>query len=53
LTSSFGYYRFDEIEVGQTVVISVASKRHVFANPTRILSVQDELAGIDFTAEPQ
>ncbi len=53
VTGSFGYYRFDEINAGQTVVISVASKRYLFANPTRILSVVDDLADIDFTAEPR
>jgi hypothetical protein len=52
LTSSFGYYLFDDIAAGQTVVISIAAKRYVFANPTRILSVQEGLADIDFTAEP-
>ena len=52
LTNAFGYYRFDGIEAGQTVVISVAAKRYVFASPTRIVTVQEELADIDFTAEP-
>ena len=52
LTGSFGHYRFDDIEAGQTVVISVAAKRYVFASPTRIVTVQEELADIDFTAEP-
>lgn len=53
LTSSLGFYRFDEIEAGQTVVFSIAAKRYVFASPTRIVTVQEELADIDFTAEPQ
>ena len=52
LTGSFGYYRFNEIDAGQTVVISIAAKRYIFANPTRIVSVQDELADVDFIAEP-
>lgn len=52
LTGSFGHYRFDDIEAGQTVVLSIAAKRYVFASPTRIVTVQEELADIDFTAEP-
>ena len=52
LTNAFGYYRFEGIEAGQTVVISIAAKRYVFANSTRIVTVQEELADIDFTAEP-
>lgn len=53
LTGPFGYYRFDDVEAGQTAVLSVSAKRYVFANPTRVLNIQDELADIDFTAEPQ
>lgn len=52
LTSSLGYYRFDDIEAGQTVVITIAAKGYLFPNPTRILTIQEELADIDFTAEP-
>lgn len=52
ITGAFGYYRFDDIEVGQNVVLSIAAKRYTFANPTRIVSVQEEVAYLDFTAEP-
>jgi hypothetical protein len=46
-TSSFGYYHFDNIEVGHTYTISVVSKRYPF-NP-RVVSVMDELTDLDFT----
>ena len=49
-TGTFGYYRFDDIEVGTTVTIAVASKRFTFPNPTRIINVADDLGAIDFTA---
>jgi len=52
LTSAFGYYRFDDIEAGQTVIIGVTAKRYLFANATRVVAVQDEVADVDFTAEP-
>jgi hypothetical protein len=45
-----GYYRFDEIETGQTVTVSVSSKRFTFANPTRILNVAEAVEDVDFTA---
>ena len=51
LTSSFGYYRFDDIEAGQTVILSVASKRYTFANPTRVISLVDEISDADFVAD--
>lgn len=51
-TGTFGYYRFEDVEVGQTYILTAASKRFTFANPSRVISVTDELAEIDFIAEP-
>ncbi|HEX8248873.1 MAG TPA: carboxypeptidase-like regulatory domain-containing protein [Pyrinomonadaceae bacterium] len=50
LTSSFGYYRFDQITAGQTVILSVQAKRFTFAQPTVVLNVAEEMSEIDFTA---
>jgi len=52
VTSSFGYFRFDDIQAGENYVISIASKRYVFAQPTRVIAVNDELVEVDFVAEP-
>ena len=52
VTSSFGYYRFDDIAAGENYVIRVASKRYVFANATRVIAVNDDLTEVDFVAEP-
>lgn len=49
-TGSFGYYRFTDVEVGQTYVLTVISKRFVFANPTQIITVNEELSEINFNA---
>ena len=46
LTNSFGYYRFLEIESGQTVIFSVFSKQYVYA--PKVLNVSEELDGFDF-----
>ncbi len=48
LTNSFGYYRFDEVEIGKTYVISAARKRYRFS--PRVVSLMDELTELDFTA---
>lgn len=53
ISSSFGYYRFDDVEAGRTYVLEIGSRRFTFADPTRIFNLQDELTGIDFTAEPR
>lgn len=49
-TNAFGYYNFDGIEVGQTVTLTVNSKRYTFVNPTRIVSVSENVSDIDFTS---
>lgn len=50
-TSSFGYYRFEDIPAGQTVVISLSSKRYTFNPSTRLVTLTDDLAGFDWTSE--
>ena len=52
LTNSFGYYRFDEVPVGETYVISVRHKRFQFANQTQVVFVGDEITDIAFVALP-
>jgi alpha-tubulin suppressor-like RCC1 family protein len=47
-TSAFGYYRFDEVEVGQSYTVAVRSKRFQFN--TQIISVTDDLTEVNFTA---
>lgn len=49
-TSSFGFYRFAEVEVGNVYILEAASKRFVFTNPTLVLSVQGEITNADFIA---
>lgn len=51
-TSSFGYFRFDDVEVGQTYIISVSSKGFYFANGTQVLVVNDEINDLVFIALP-
>jgi len=47
-TSSFGYYEFDEVTAGETVILAVQSKQFQFA--PRTVSVTDNIADLDFTA---
>lgn len=47
-TNSLGYYRFDEVETGQTYLVSPYSKRYQFS--PRLISLTDEIANLDFTA---
>ena len=51
LTSPFGYYQFDDLTVGSTYVLSVASKQYSFSPNTRVISLVDAITDIDFTAD--
>jgi hypothetical protein len=45
-TNSFGYYRFDEIEVGQIVTLTAYSKRYQFS--PQVVNVSDNLTDLNF-----
>lgn len=47
-TGSFGAYRFENLEVGNTYILNITAKRYTFNNPTRLINLYDELAGEDF-----
>ena len=49
-TNSFGYFRFTNLEVGQTYIITVQSKSYAFSNPTRVISLSDNINDFDFVA---
>jgi hypothetical protein len=53
LTSAFGYFSFDDVEAGQTYIISVRSKRYQFSNPTQVITLMDEFTDLTFTALPE
>lgn len=50
VTTSFGYYRFDEVRAGETYILSVASKRYQF-NPQAV-NVLEEINELNFSALP-
>ena len=51
ITSSFGYYRFENLSVGETYIIEVKSKRYTFANPTLVVNLQENLSETNFLGE--
>lgn len=50
-TNPFGYYRFEGIEAGQAVVVRISSKRYMFTDPVRIISLGDSAFDVNFMAE--
>ncbi len=49
-TNPFGYYTFDNLSAGETYIISVASKRYTFTNPTQVVTINEDLTDFNFTA---
>jgi len=50
-TNSFGHYRFDEITVGETYIVSVISRRFTFNQPSQVLNLSEETSNLDFIAQ--
>lgn len=50
-TTPFGYYNFEDMPVG-TYVLTVDSKQYVFSVPTRVITAEENITGVDFTANP-
>lgn len=52
LTNAFGYYSFDNMPVGENYVLTISrTKTYVFANPTRVISLENNIADADFVSE--
>lgn len=51
-TSSFGDFRIEGLTAGETYVVSVASRRHAFPKPAQIVTLNDEMTKLEFTAFP-
>lgn len=50
-TNPFGYYRFTNVEAGETYTLNVGAKNYMFKPSTRILQVNEELTDINFISE--
>lgn len=50
-TSSFGYFKFDGVESGATVVVSVSSKNFRFNPSSQVVNVGDKVGELYFIAE--
>lgn len=49
-TTTFGYYRFTEVNAGETYIITAKGKRFEFAQPTQVLNVNEDADSVDFVA---
>jgi hypothetical protein len=50
MTNPFGFYRFDDLTAGETVVLTVSDKRHRFDNPTQVRHLTEDFLEANFIA---
>lgn len=50
-TGHLGTYGFDELPVGRSYTVSVSSQRYTFADPVRVINLQDDAVDQNFTAQ--
>jgi len=48
-TNSFGYYQFEGIEVGQTLIVNVFHKQYQFAS--KVVTLNDTVENLDFSPQ--
>lgn len=48
-TNPFGYYQFDNVAVGQTLIFNVSHKQYQF--DIRVISLTEEMSELDFTGD--
>ncbi len=49
-TGSLGYYTFDDLRTGETYIVTVTQGRYIFQTPSRVVSLSDNIADLDFIA---
>ena len=49
-SSSFGYFQFEDVEVGQTVLVTVRARLYTYT--PRVVTVAEEIADLNFAPEP-
>lgn len=52
-TGAFGFFKFENVEVGGTYFISVSGKRYAFNQPTIVRTVQEDVSDLEFVANDQ
>lgn len=50
LSNSFGYYRFDDLEVGNFYIVTVENRKYVFTPNSASFTLNDAVESLDFTS---
>jgi hypothetical protein len=52
-TATGGYYRFEDVQAGETYILSASGKRYTFSQPVQILNVNEETDAVNFIANAE
>jgi hypothetical protein len=52
-TSTFGYYHFDNVQVGETYILSASGKHYNFSQPSQVLNFNEETEQVNFIANSE
>lgn len=52
-TTSFGYYHFYAVEVGETYILTARGKNYTFSQPLQVLNINDETEAVNFIADSE
>lgn len=52
-TSGFGYFTFEDVEVGQSYLVTIRSKRFTFPQNSQFIVLMDNVTDIVFEAAPE
>jgi hypothetical protein len=50
-TTSFGYYRFDDVAAGETVTITAKARRFKFVQSSIVRTTNESVSNADFVSE--
>lgn len=50
--NGFGYFRFEGLSAGSTYIVTVSSRDQVFADPVRVINMDNDMTGVDFYPLP-
>ena len=51
-TNQFGIFLFDQVESGQTYIVTVEHKKYFFTNNSRVINIGEDIAELNFQANP-
>lgn len=53
LTNPFGFYRIEDLPVNENYLVRVSSKRYIFSPDSTIITLNDNAAGLNFSANSE